>query len=178
MSIYLSPIGAHLTYCVCALAVRDAVSDLVNHRAELKWPNDVLIDGKKVCGILAERVSDGVVVGFGVNSNMTCAELARIGAGATSLRLASRQPVDQAQLFDRLLTSLEQQYERSRRSPDAVFRAWRSALITPGKIVEVETPREKWIGRAVDVAEDGSLLVSNDKRIVRVYAADVRLRSH
>jgi BirA family biotin operon repressor/biotin-[acetyl-CoA-carboxylase] ligase len=137
----------------------------------------VLLGGKKVSGILVERVTAGTVVGVGINTNMTSHELATIGAEATSLFQATGREVCHGELLEHLLRRLEEQFIRIGRSSPSVFEDWRSALVTVGQVVEVETTRDKWVGRAVDVAADGSLLVTNDKRIVRVYAADVRIRS-
>jgi BirA family transcriptional regulator, biotin operon repressor / biotin---[acetyl-CoA-carboxylase] ligase len=176
-SIFLEPLEPAMTYCMAALAARDAIADVTKQRPTLKWPNDVLIGGRKVCGILVEQVREGAIVGIGTNTNMTPGELARIGPEATSLAQISGRGVDHADLLERLLRRLEEQYIRISRSPQVVFEDWRSALTTVGQTVEVETSREIWIGRAVDVATDGALLVTNNKRLVRVYAANVRIRS-
>ena len=175
VSVLLTPVEARVTYCLTSLAVRDAVSSMADGRASLKWPNDVLIGNRKVAGILVDLVTEGAIVGIGINTNMNRTELDRIGPEATSVAVETGRAFDHAQLLGRLIELLEEQYSRSRKSPDSVFREWRSALVTLGHSVEVETARERWVGQAVDVDEDGSLLVRHDERIERVYAADVRL---
>jgi len=228
-SVFLTGVDPRLTYCLVALAVRGAIDDTTGLTAEIKWPNDLLIAGYKVCGILIDqlpasgahtrdqepetrnrklktatpkpetrnqkpatsnqerdpicpasnfesRTLPAAIVGVGVNSNMTAAEIATIGPEATSLAVSTGGAVDDAKLLEHLLRQLEAQYIRSHRQPEAVFQEWRSALVTLGQEVEVETTREKWVGLAVDVADDGALLVRNDRQLVRLYAADVRVR--
>lgn len=177
-SVVLAPVDPRVTYCVAAIAVRNAIAATVPVHPTLKWPNDLLIDGRKLGGILIEQVLDGAIVGTGINTNMSKDELARIGPEAISLAAHCATPVDNATLLENLLEQLEVQYIRSRRSSNDIFQDWRSALVTLGQTVEVETVRDTWVGQAVDVGEDGSLLVRNDKQqIVRVYAADVRIRT-
>lgn len=176
-STFVEPFDPGLSYAVCSLAVSSAVHMVTDRLPEIKWPNDLLLDGLKIGGILVEAQGRGYIAGIGINSNMNSEELARIGQKATSLRVACGHIVDQSRLLGALLSCLEGEHERSRSFPEAVFRDWRDALVTLGRQVEVETSRERWVGQAVDVAPDGSLLVTNDKRIVHVYAADVRLRA-
>jgi len=175
-SVLLAGVETRLLYCLAALAVRDAVSEAWNLPCAVKWPNDILVGSRKVAGILIEQQPEGAIVGIGVNTNLSWAELVRIGPEAVSLSAATGLDIDHFHLLERLLRNLEAQYIRSRRSSDLVFQDWKTSLVTLGQTVEVQTTREKWMGLAVDVAIDGSLLVLNDKRLVRVYAADVRIR--
>lgn len=176
VSVLIAGIEDRLVYCVAALAVAGAIDEETRLACSLKWPNDVLLDGRKVCGILMERIPEGAIVGIGINTNLSQAEVARIGPEAVSLLSAAGRPVDHQGLLERLIRHLEEQCIRSSRSSDLVFQDWKTALVTLGQTVEVQTTRETWLGQAVDVAVDGSLLVLNDKRLVRVYAADVRIR--
>ncbi|HEV3312304.1 MAG TPA: biotin--[acetyl-CoA-carboxylase] ligase, partial [Chloroflexota bacterium] len=177
ISVLMDPVEPRVTTCIVSLAVQDAIYSTAKQPSELKWPNDVLVGGLKVCGILVERFGFGAVVGIGINTNMEQVELDRIGAEATSLAVRSGSIIDHDALLDDLLIRLEERYRRSKSKPESVFQEWRSAIVTLGHTVEVETARDTWVGRAVDVASDGALLVTNDKRLVRVYAADVRIRS-
>jgi BirA family biotin operon repressor/biotin-[acetyl-CoA-carboxylase] ligase len=165
-----------ILYSMVALAVRDAIFRELGVASAIKWPNDVLVDGRKVSGILIEVAPEGAIIGIGVNTNMSTEDLARIGPEAMSLRYATGRPIDHRQLLERLLVCLEEQYVRGSIASHLVFEDWKAALVTLGQTVEVQTTRETWLGHAVDVAIDGSLLVLNDKRLVRVYAADVRIR--
>lgn len=176
VSVFLADVTARLTYCLAALAVRDAVRDATGADCRIKWPNDVLLAGKKVAGILIEQLPHGAIVGIGINTNMSESELVRIGPEATSIESATGLALDHATFLEQVLRRLDDQYVRSGQTPELLFQDWKAALVTLGQTVEVETTREKWLGKAVDVAIDGSLLVLNDRRLVRVYAADVRIR--
>lgn len=97
---------------VAALAAAETVDDAVVGRGEVKWPNDVLLEGRKVAGILAEMRSDRVVLGIGLNVNQTEEQLdraARVPPG--SLRTATGRTHDRAQLLARLLARLEGRYD-------------------------------------------------------------------
>jgi len=126
----------------------------------IKWPNDVLLDDRKVAGILAETTSDGhelvAVVGIGVNVNSTSSELQRIGAPATSLRIAAGQPVDRGELLLTLLRRLDTWYARPW---PALHAAWQARLWRRGQRLRLID-----LGREEDVvvlgAElDGSLRI-------------------
>jgi BirA family biotin operon repressor/biotin-[acetyl-CoA-carboxylase] ligase len=177
-SVYLADINPHLAIMVAALAVRDAVQEKTGLSVDIKWPNDLLIAGRKFCGILGERCAEGVIVGIGVNVNMGWEELATINQGATSLQVELTRPLDRTQLLAAILDGLEVRYRQARQVPDKIFAEWRSALSTLGRIVEIHEAKTIWEGKAVDVAQDGALLVAKDKDMVRVYAADVSIRSY
>src|SRR5581483_105763 len=115
-----SPPGTNL-YCSVVLrpplapaAVPAAVAETTTLSAEIKWPNDVLVGGRKVAGILTELEAElervrFVIVGIGVNLNTT-AFPAELAERATSLALASGRPVDRAAFTGRLLAALEERY--------------------------------------------------------------------
>jgi BirA family transcriptional regulator, biotin operon repressor / biotin---[acetyl-CoA-carboxylase] ligase len=97
---------------VAALAVAEAVQEATGLDAQIKWPNDVLLEGRKVAGMLAEMRGDTVVLGIGINVNQTQEQLApggRVPAG--SLLTATGRPRDRALLLARLLARLEARYE-------------------------------------------------------------------
>jgi BirA family biotin operon repressor/biotin-[acetyl-CoA-carboxylase] ligase len=169
-------VDATAVYSLASLATRDAVQDVSGLRVSIKWPNDILIAGRKLAGILAEGLSAGVIVGIGINTNLDEDRLGTIGPEATSLSNETSADVDHEGLLERLVVRLEEYYQNAASAPGRLFEDWKRSLVTLGQSVEVETATESWIGVAVDVAVDGSLLVLNDKRLVRVYAGDVRIR--
>ncbi|HZT96266.1 MAG TPA: biotin--[acetyl-CoA-carboxylase] ligase [Chloroflexota bacterium] len=177
VSILLTPLAASESYALGVLAAREAIVRRYELDVRVKWPNDLLLDGRKVCGILVDRLDEGAVVGLGINTNMKTEAAVGVPVEATSLRAHRGAPVDHAELLVDLLARFEHWYAIARRHPTTIFREWRLSLDTIGQVVEVETPTERWTGRALDVADDGSLLVSNGKRTVRVYAADVRVKA-
>ena len=98
---------------VAGAAVAEAIADVSGLQPELKFPNDVLVGGRKVAGILAESSEGRVVLGIGVNVNQDERELpADARSEPTSLRLELDRPVDRAELLAAILARLEADYER------------------------------------------------------------------
>jgi BirA family transcriptional regulator, biotin operon repressor / biotin---[acetyl-CoA-carboxylase] ligase len=148
--------------------------------ATLKWPNDVLIGGRKVCGILAETEAGAgdrtVVLGIGVNVNAEENDFpGELHDKATSLRLAGGRPVDRARVTGRLLTHLETWYDTwAQRGFAPIAAAWRDRSGLIGQMIHVAEPGKEIAGQVVGLDEDGSLrirLSSGDEH--RVIAGDV-----
>jgi BirA family biotin operon repressor/biotin-[acetyl-CoA-carboxylase] ligase len=114
----------------------------------LKWPNDLLLDGRKVAGVLVERRGERCVVGIGVNLTWAPPGAGRLGT-------------DRELLLERLRTKLEAWFTAAEAE---VLAAWRARSDTLGRRVRVELPGETFEGLAREVAADGSLIV--DGRMV------------
>jgi BirA family biotin operon repressor/biotin-[acetyl-CoA-carboxylase] ligase len=102
---------------LASVALAESIQELLPALTPaIKWPNDVLLDDRKVAGILAETTSDGhelvAVVGVGVNVNSSPPDLEPVGAAATSLRIACGQPVDRGQLLLTLVRRIDLWYDR------------------------------------------------------------------
>jgi biotin-[acetyl-CoA-carboxylase] ligase BirA-like protein len=98
------------------LVVAEAVCEATWPDAEVRWPNDVVVAGHKLAGVLAELREGRVVVGVGVNANLTAAELpADARVPATSLRILRGAPVDRAQLLADMVAAVEARYRRFER---------------------------------------------------------------
>jgi BirA family biotin operon repressor/biotin-[acetyl-CoA-carboxylase] ligase len=97
---------------VAGLAAADAIADATGIRPDVRFPNDLLIGGRKVGGILAEARDDRLVLGIGINANLTEEELpVNVDTPATSLLVESGAPVDRSRLLVTLLERLEARYE-------------------------------------------------------------------
>jgi BirA family transcriptional regulator, biotin operon repressor / biotin---[acetyl-CoA-carboxylase] ligase len=166
LSVLLRPPGppAHVPQLslVAALAVTDALWAAVAVRGRIRWPNDVLVDGRKICGILPEAASaDGrrvthVILGVGINVNQTEFPAA-LGDRATSIRVLTGRRHELLPLRAAVLAALDRWYERWLAGGFAPLRdEWRRRASTIGERVRVPGGGE---GVAVDVAEDGALLV-------------------
>jgi BirA family biotin operon repressor/biotin-[acetyl-CoA-carboxylase] ligase len=93
------------------LVVAEAVCEATWPQAQVRWPNDVVVDGHKLAGVLAELREGRLVVGVGVNANLTAADLpAEARVPATSLRILRGAPVDRAQLLADLVAAIEARY--------------------------------------------------------------------
>jgi BirA family transcriptional regulator, biotin operon repressor / biotin---[acetyl-CoA-carboxylase] ligase len=97
---------------VAGLAASDAVAAVTGVRPEVRFPNDLLVEGRKVAGILAEARDDRVVLGIGINANLTAEALPlEVDTPPTSLQLEAGAPVDRAVLLVALLEHLERRYD-------------------------------------------------------------------
>ncbi|UCF79599.1 MAG: biotin--[acetyl-CoA-carboxylase] ligase [Candidatus Eiseniibacteriota bacterium] len=140
----LSPEAAPaLTFCA-SLAVARAVKAAHGLDVTLKWPNDVLVKGKKLCGILTEmkatrRSVEFVVCGIGMNVNHTLEDFpAELRRSATSVLIASGRKADRVALFAEVVRQLELAYDRfSREGASACIQEWRSMCPLFGKRVRI-----------------------------------------
>ncbi len=150
--------------------------------AGIKWPNDVLVDGRKVAGILTELSAEPdvvhwVVVGIGVNLNAAASDFPEeVRAIATSLAIARGQPVPRALFAAALLADLEHWLDRHAAEGFAPIReAWRERSVTLGRRVTVEVEGAEVTGVAEDIDGSGALLVRGPAGLLRVHSGDVRL---
>lgn len=158
------------------VAMADAVSaQLPAHEVGVKWPNDVLVDGRKICGILVEAASDAVIVGAGVNTAMTAEQLPV--PTATSFAVVGVR-ADEDRLLAAFLTRLQGLVARLVATGDAVRSGVHAAVtercLSLGREVEVVLPDGDVLrGRAVELSQDGRLAVSADGIRHLVGAGDV-----
>lgn len=180
---FLSPHQAHRLTMVCSLAVCDAVAEVTGLAAAVKWPNDVLVDGRKVCGLLAElgiagSQLDYVVVGIGINVNVDFEDddLPVLMAPATSLKAEAGREVSRLAVLAAFVRYVEARYERLRAGA-LPHEEWQARLVTVGQEVQVTMPGRVLTGLATAVDADGALLVQwPDGEVERVLAGDVTLR--
>jgi BirA family transcriptional regulator, biotin operon repressor / biotin---[acetyl-CoA-carboxylase] ligase len=175
----------HLAY-VTPLAVALAVEEMVdahrgNVRADLKWPNDVQIDGQKIAGVLIEttETADGqpvALVGVGINVNMETSLYPELTGIATSLKDVTGVQIPREELLAAFSNHFESLHEEVLGGSLAPFEAWRSRLVTLGREVTATGAEGEISGMAVDVDADGALIV--ETRLgnrVRIEAGDVTL---
>jgi BirA family transcriptional regulator, biotin operon repressor / biotin---[acetyl-CoA-carboxylase] ligase len=122
-----------------AVAVADTAREFTGHPTRIKWPNDVLLADRKVCGILIEQ-TQGMVVGIGLNVNQTAEQFAAAGLpGATSLAAASGQNYDRDAVARLLLDHLDAGYEVLLHGDMTLLEtSWREQLDLTGEMVSVE----------------------------------------
>lgn len=158
-----------------------AVCRAVGHGAQIKWPNDIVINGKKLCGILTEMSSEknminSIVCGIGVNVN-TKSFPKEIAHRATSLYIESGQQLERNALIAKILNEFEFCYKKFlEEGLEPMLDAYKQSCVTIGREVNVIFKNETITGIAADIAEDGSLLVENDSGIVRVSSGEVSVR--
>ncbi|MFD6666010.1 biotin--[acetyl-CoA-carboxylase] ligase [Micromonospora chalcea] len=172
---------------LAGVALVEAVRLLAELDARLKWPNDLLVDGAKCAGVLAEAVPGendrppGIVVGVGLNVTLRADELPEnpTGLPATSLQLAGATATDRDPLLRALLRSLADWYERWRdgggdAEASGLREAYLAGCATIGRQVRVLLPDgSEAHGTATGVDADGQLLVETDAGTLRLAAGDV-----
>lgn len=170
----LGNLSQWLAVCLCA------VLDELGVKPTIKWPNDVLVDGRKLAGILAQVRSSGdrplgLVLGVGVNVNHDAGTLDSVGQPAHSLSLLLGHPVDQAILQARLLDRFFAGYDRFLEAGFALIRdefLGRCGFL--GRPIEVRMPGETVRGVAESVGADGALVLRlSDGRARFITMGDV-----
>jgi BirA family transcriptional regulator, biotin operon repressor / biotin---[acetyl-CoA-carboxylase] ligase len=165
-----------------AVAVAEALGQIGGHRAQIKWPNDVLLNGKKIAGILAEsRVpsrgdaseSFGVlVIGIGINCHQSREsfppELQEI---ATSIDLESGSRCDRTTLAKRVLTSLDTWWAAAQSDPKRVLDAWGRLSTQLGHRVAVRFNGHRFAGNCIGVDPTKGLILQLDRGGVRMFDA-------
>ena len=139
-----------------ALALQEATQRVTGIRAAIKWPNDLVMDGKKLGGLLAETAPNGVVVGAGLNVNFPATDLA-LDRPVATVRDVLGRPTSREALLIASLRSLQQWYDRWLATPEEVWHAWRAASSLLGKPVEITVRGQVYSGVAEELDRDGRL---------------------
>jgi BirA family biotin operon repressor/biotin-[acetyl-CoA-carboxylase] ligase len=163
---------------LAGVAVASAVRSAAGVPAGLKWPNDVLVSGRKLAGILAEQSPDGLAVVVGIGLNVTSVPesfpVAPAGGLAATSLAAAGGSASREDLLLAILTEFEHWYAPLR--PEALLDAYREVCVTLGRLVRVELPAGRELtGTATGIDEDGQLLVTgkSGNPPVPVSAGDV-----
>ena len=176
----LAPHQAQRLTMICSLAVCEAISRLTGLPAEIKWPNDILIQGKKAGGILTELGVEGsrleyAIVGMGLNVNLDPAALPEIPAPITSLSYELGQPISRLELLQAILKGIETRYQRLQEG-ESPYQEWAGHLLTLHKYITISMPGEQVEGWTEEVDADGALILRlRDGSRRRILAGDVML---
>jgi len=170
VSVLLRPVrrtmDAHRAVMAASLALVDAVDAVAGFAASLKWPNDVVVGERKLAGVLAEREDDALVVGVGCNVAWETFPDA-LAETATACNLEAGRAVDRDALLDAFLDALDALLDR----PDEIVGRYRACLGTLHRRVRVERADGIVVGDAVDVTDDGALVVRCDDGTNEVVTA-------
>lgn len=171
------PAAIHQVVMLGALAVAETIDGLDSwHKVTVKWPNDVLLDGKKVSGILAEAVwngaqLEGVVLGIGINVRVDFTG-SPLESTAISIESVLDRRVDRTILLAVLLRRVDHWMRHL--GTETLFLAWKARLGTLGNTVTVNTADGDLTGLAETVESDGALRVRTpDDTLHRVVAGDI-----
>ena len=169
----ISPAYAPRVNLMAATAVAATIKKLFGLRAELKWPNDVLIAGRKVCGILAEMdaemdVVNCVNVGIGINANTSIPQFEKT---VTSLRDVLGRVISRKELLTALLVEIERRLPSLMKAD--LLEEWKKLSATLNRDVRISSLGEEVIGQAIDIDATGALILkSKDGSLRTVLVGD------
>ena len=173
---------AGLLTLYASAAVARAIEKCISEPVECKWPNDLLLHGRKFCGILLENSfqQSGLgytVVGVGINVNQRALP-PEIAVKATSLALETGKEYDRRTIFQAVLRELDVLYESARKGDFALIVAeWTKRCQMFGKSVTIQQHDHMIEGTALRLNHDGGLIISTKGGVQTVYAGDVTLIS-
>ena len=179
----INPNNASMLTLVAALAVAKAITSVTGEEALIKWPNDIVVNGKKVCGILTEMNAqfdyiNHIVVGIGINvHNESFPE--EISQMASSLMIeAGGKRFHRAQIIAETMSYFEQYYDTFLKTQDlsALVREYDELLVNMNKAVRVLDPKEPFDGKAMGITPKGELIVDTWESRKLVSSGEVSVR--
>lgn len=177
------PASASMVTLVAGMAAAKGIRAVTGLDAGIKWPNDVVVQGRKVCGILTEMSTEEesirhVVVGMGINVN-TEAFPEELLETATSLKLEAGAPVKRSPVIAAVAEAFEDYYSRFLETcnMELLKEEYNGLLVNRGRIVRVLDPGKEYQGKALGIGSDGSLLVEReDGKVETVISGEVSVR--
>ncbi len=175
------PNQASMITLLSAVSTAESIKRYSDITPSIKWPNDILIGGKKVAGILNEIDSETdrihfIILGIGININIGKEEFPKdIREYATSLKIETGREVSRKEFICFLFKEIEDWYERFiREGNKPVLDAWRRWADIKDKMVRVSSFKDEVIGKAIDIDSDGALIIEDkDGKLMRIIAGDV-----
>ncbi|GAI31922.1 unnamed protein product, partial [marine sediment metagenome] len=183
LSIILYPSVVNLPSLImlASLAVVHSIEAVTGLESQVKWPNDVLVNDRKVCGILIEssvrgNIVDYAIIGIGVNVNLRLSDFPEIPSTATSLSAELGRDAPRLRIIRRLLVEVEGLY-LALQAGGSIYEEWRDSLVTLGRRVRVKSGKTVYEGIAESVAKDGSLLLRHSNgNLSKIVAGEATLR--
>lgn len=179
----INPNNASMLTLVAALAVAKAITSVTGEEALIKWPNDIVINGKKVCGILTEMNAqfdyiNHIVVGIGINvHNESFPEEIRQMASSLMIEAGGKR-FHRAQIIAETMSYFEQYYDTFLKTQDlsALVREYDELLVNMNKAVRVLDPKEPFDGKAMGITPKGELIVDTWESRKLVSSGEVSVR--
>ena len=162
-----------------SLAIASSIENLFQLKTEVKWPNDVLINGKKTSGILIESSSQGnrierFVIGIGINVNQPSFQ-GTFNYPPTSIKIELDKNVDRERLLAEILNHFEELLEKIKDHKSEVINDWKSKCKMIGERISIVENEIEKFGIFYDIDEEGFLLLKTKDGIVKVHNGDVSL---
>ena len=162
-----------------SLAVSSSIENLYQVKTLLKWPNDVLVDNKKISGILLESISQSgeinkIVVGIGVNVNQT-KFVGDFRLQPTSIKFELKKEINRERLLSEILNTFEEYMEQSRKNSKLFLDEWRERCRMIGEHVSVETSTEKKFGIFYDIDANGLMILKSGEHLEKINSGDITI---
>jgi|UniRef100_A0A7V3RG09 BirA family biotin operon repressor/biotin-[acetyl-CoA-carboxylase] ligase len=173
LSVILFPDKPLLIPILAGVAICDTFYTNYNVLLGIKWPNDILLNEKKVSGVLVEIVEPAVIVGIGINLNIT--EFPEeLKETASSIFIETKKRLDKMMVYNDLCREIEDNYQMLKdNKASEILQKWRNYTIMFGKTVKIETPEGIVKGRVIDIAGNGALVIMlPDGKIEKVLAGE------
>lgn len=159
-----SRLNGELLCLTFAVAVAEAVGKIGRHHAKIKWPNDILVNGKKIAGILLESKSHNgsiaYIVGIGINCHQTGESFPpQLQQTATSIDIESRTVCDRVSLAKRLLTSIDHWLELAGKNAEKAIEQWSKLSIQLGSRVTLILNSRKFTGNCIGIDPEKGLIL-------------------
>ena len=173
----LSELNPNHINLVASLAVAEAIENLHQLKTELKWPNDILINKKKVAGILIEtsikgRQVERIVIGIGINLNQISFQ-GVFNFPPTSLKLEVNSDIDRESMLAEILNIFEEQLFSLEKSSENLLNEWRSKCKMIGDKITITENEKIKTGIFHDIDENGYLLLKRNNTIEKIHFGDV-----
>jgi BirA family biotin operon repressor/biotin-[acetyl-CoA-carboxylase] ligase len=179
----IDPVNVARITLLGAAAINLALID-IGIKSDIKWPNDIVIDGKKVAGVLTEMNSElgiinYIVLGIGINANLNLEEIPEeLKEKATSLKIVKGEYIDRRELFVRLVSRIDELYKEFVETGE-ISRAIRICIDNSsviGKDIVVHQGKDKRRGRAIGINEKGELIVEFDTGVENLFSGEISIR--
>jgi len=169
-------LNAELLSLTCAVAVAEAIGSSAKGQAKIKWPNDIILNGKKVAGILLELKTDNTgntcIIGIGINCHQKKDSFPdELQSTATSIDIESHSTSDRIWLAKRLLILMEHWLEVAARTSEKVIDQWRNLSVQLGHRVKLIYNGREFSGNCIGIDPEKGLILQLDTGGVRMFDA-------
>jgi BirA family biotin operon repressor/biotin-[acetyl-CoA-carboxylase] ligase len=169
-------VNAELLSLTIAVATAEAIGKCTKAEAKIKWPNDIILNNKKVAGILVESKKAGkytaYIIGIGINCHQSKqdfpAELRKI---ATSIDIETGGQIDRISLVKRLLTSVENSLEIAEQNKEEIIEHWQRLSTQLGQRVSLVYNKKKFAGNCIGIDPENGLILQLDTGGIRMFRA-------
>ncbi|PTI30022.1 biotin--[acetyl-CoA-carboxylase] ligase [Mammaliicoccus vitulinus] len=166
-----------------SLAIQEVIEQHYHIQCKIKWPNDIYIGNKKVCGFLTEMIADtdgvnAIICGIGINLNQTQEEFDKVNQSrATSLNIENGKPIEPYQFLSVLIKAIEQRYDQFLNLPfSEIKELYKSKSMIWNKTLTYTEGNKQIVGRAIDIQDNGFLtVISEDGDLHQFMSADIEI---